>query len=233
MDGGGPEILTQLDARTSLTQRPVLPGPRLHGVASGVKFTLDLSEGLVTIGRPLFPEGVGAVVSRQHIQVAGSGSSWRAWDVSTYGTQLGVSGVTRRLPTREEDAVQIYDEDKLLITDDVFLVAAGLGPRPPPPPPFAPSSPPKPAVPPVDAKYIAAVRDSIAVAQAVAEATDDPELIHKAVGSLVGSLRTAEGVWHDATMRSSRHIACLDRRFARAERSSRQTDSRQDKRRRG
>ena len=42
LDDGGPEVLTQLDARTSLTQRPVLPGPRLHGVASGVDFDLDL-----------------------------------------------------------------------------------------------------------------------------------------------------------------------------------------------
>ena len=94
--------------------------------------------------------------------------------------------------------MQIYAGDKLIITADVFLVAAGLGPRPPPPPPFAPSGPPKPAVPHEDIKYIPAVRDSIAVALAAAEATDDPELVHKAVGSLVGSLRTAEGVWRHA-----------------------------------
>ena len=29
VDNGGPEVLAQLDARTSLTRRPVLPGPRL------------------------------------------------------------------------------------------------------------------------------------------------------------------------------------------------------------
>ena len=82
-------------------------------------------------------------------------------------------------------------------------------------------------------KYIAAVRDIIAVAMAAAEATDDPELVHhKTVGSLVGYLRTADDVSHDAA-RSSRRIACLDRRFARADRSARQSDSRQDKRRRG
>ena len=234
MDNGGPEVLTQLDARTSLTQRPVLRGPRLHGVASGVDFDLDmLPEGPVIIGRALFPEGVGAVVSREHIRITGSGSSWRAWDVSSFGTQLEASGATRRLPTSEAEAVQIYDGDKLVITADVFLVAAGLGPRPPPPPPFAPSDPPKPAVPHEDTKYITAVRDSIAVALAAAEAADDPELVHKAVGSLVGSLRTAEGVWHAAAQRSGRRIACLDRRFARADRSARQTHSRQDKRRRG
>ena len=163
MANGGPEVLAQLDARTSLTQRPVLPGPRLHGVASGVDFDLDLfPEGPVIIGRALFPEGVGAVVSRQRIRITGSGSSWRAWDVSSFGTQLEASGATRRLPTSEAEAVQIYDGDKLVTTADIFLVAAGLGPRPPPPPPFAPSGPPQPAVPHEDIKYITAVRDSIA-----------------------------------------------------------------------
>ena len=118
-------------SRSALTA--VLPGPRLHGVASGVDFDLDLfPEGPVIIGRALFSEGVGAVVSRQHIRITGNGSSWGAWDVSSFGTQLEAFGATRRLPTSEAEAVQIYDGDKLIITADVFLVAAGLGPRPPP-----------------------------------------------------------------------------------------------------
>ena len=77
----------------------------------------------------------------------------------------------------------------------------GLRSPPSPTSPLCPighRAPPKPAVPHEAIKSITAVRDSIAVALDAAEATDDPELVHKAVGGLVGSLRTAEGVWRHA-----------------------------------